>query len=169
MGDWYVLHVITGKEEEVKQYLARRVPECKIMIPRRIMMELHQRQWIKETKELFPGYIFVYTFMDAAMYYKLTGTPSVIKILGSDYGPQPVPEDEINHILRFHGSGDPLGISEMYKIGNQIKVASGALTGLEGKIVKVDARRQRAKVNISLMGQPRIVELAIKMIIKSEL
>jgi transcriptional antiterminator NusG len=168
MGDWYVLHVKTGKEIEIRNTLARHLPQCKTMVPMRIMMERKDGVFKRVTRDLFPGYVFIHTFMDAAMYYSLTGIPSVIKILGGDRGPQPVPEEEISPILRWHGSGDPLGVSEMFIEGGKVKVIDGPLKDMEGQILKVDARRQRAKVNISLMGQPRIVELAIKMITKSE-
>lgn len=168
MGDWYVLHVRTGKEIEIQNTLIKHLPQCKTMVPRRLMMERKNGVIKKVIRDLFPGYVFVHTFMDAAVYYNLTGTPSVIKILGSDRGPQPVPDEEMLQILRFHGSGDPLGISEMYIEGGKVKITDGPLLGMEGQIVKIDARRQRAKVNISLMGQPRIVELTIKMITKSE-
>ncbi len=168
MCDWYVLHVRTGKESEVVGSLARHLPHCKTMVPRRIMKERKNGRWKSIVRELFPGYVFVHTDMDAAMYYKLDGIPSVIKILGNDKGPQPVPENEMAHILWLHGSGDPLGISELHLEGGKITVISGPLAGMEGQIIRVDPRRQRAKVNISLMGQPRIIELSINAITKSE-
>jgi len=40
------------------------------------------------------------------------------------------------------------------------------LVGLEGQIVKVDARRFRVKVNIFLMNEPRLVELGLNVIEK---
>ncbi len=168
MGDWYVLHVRTGKESVIQDIIIKHLPHCKTMVPRRLMMERKDGEFKRVIRELFPGYVFVHAFMSTAMYYNLTGTASVFKILGDDRGPQPVPDEEMLQILRFHGSGDPLGISEMYMEGGAVKVTDGPLVGMEGQIIKVDARRQRAKVNINLMGQPRIVELTIKMITKSE-
>lgn len=168
MGNWYVLHVRTGKEAVVQKMLARHLPQCKTMVPRRIITERKGGIFRRAIRCLIPGYVFIHTYMDTAVYYRLTGIPSVMKILGSDKGPQPVAENEILPILRWHGGGDPLGISQMYIEGGKVKVTDGPLTGMEGQIVKVDPRRQRAKVNISLMGQPRIVELAIKVITKSE-
>jgi transcriptional antiterminator NusG len=168
MQDWYVLHVYTGKENDVVNVLSRQLLQCKSMVPRRLLRERKNGIWQNKIRNLFPGYVFIYTDINVAMYYKLTALPYVIKILGNDRGPQPVPADEINPILRWHGSGDPLGISGMYVEGGYIPVIDGPLQGMEGQIIKVDARRQRAKVNISLMGQPRVVELAVKMITKSE-
>ena len=168
MQDWYVLHVYTGKENGVANVLSRQLPQCKSMAPRRLMRERKNGIWQNKIRNLFPDYVFIYSKMNAVIYYTLTALPYVIKILGSDRGPQPVSEAEINPILRWHGSGDPLGISAMYVEGGHIQVIEGPLQGMEGQIIKVDARRQRAKVNISLMGQPRVVELAVKMITKSE-
>jgi len=69
-------------------------------------------------------------------------------------------------VYRLSGDGDPLGISEVFYEGGKITIVSGPLQGLEGQIVKIDPRRFRAKVNITLMGEPRIVELGVDVINK---
>jgi len=166
MGKWYVLHVKTGKEVEVKNILLRDLPDIKALVPQRILRERNDGVWKKVIRTLIPGYVFVKVFMDAAMFYKLTGTPSVIRILDNEKGPEPIPEDEMQIVYRLSGDGDPLGISEVFYEGGKITIVSGPLQGLEGQIVKIDPRRFRAKVNITLMGEPRIVELGVDVINK---
>ncbi len=160
MNDWYVLHVKTGREHDTKAVLNRDLPGVVSLVPERILRERINGKWKEVSRNLLPGYVFINAFMETDLYYKLTAIPSVIRILGSGK-PDPVPLDEMQVILRLSNDGDPLGLSEIYHIGNKICVASGPLAGMEGQIVKVDARRFRAKVNISLMGEPRIVELGI--------
>lgn len=167
MNSWYVLHVKTGREDSLCDIL-RNIPNCRALVPKRKLRELRRGNWKTAVKTLFPGYVFVNTFMDAARYYTLTGLPSVIRILGNSYGPQPVTEDEMRLILRISGGGDPPGISSAFIEGGEVIVTDGPLTGMEGRILKVDARRFRAKVNISILGQSRIVELGIHMITKFE-
>lgn len=169
MSNWYVLHVLTGKEIDVKKVLLRDLSKQNILVPQKTIKERKDGQWHMATKTLFPGYVFVKVFMDAEMYYRLDGIPSVIRILGDVNGPKPVLDDEMYIVLRLSGDGEPLGISRIYCEGSKVKVSSGPLVGLEGQIVKVDARRYRAKVNLTLMGEPRIVEMGIELLSKESL
>ncbi len=176
MREWYVLHVMTGKETDTKAVIKRDIPditatvpeeEIVTMAPQRRLMERKNGKWKIVIKNVFPGYVFIRAEMSAELYYKLTGIPSVIRILGAN-GPHPVPPDEMQTILWLTNDGDVLDISEVTMTeGSKIKVIAGPLVGLEGNIVKIDARRHRAKVQLVLMGEQRIVELGINLL-KSE-
>ena len=166
MSRWYILHVRTGEETNVLTVLRRNLPQAKGIVPQKTMREQRNGHWKIVIKTIFPGYVFVYLLWDVPTYYKLNGIAGFIRILGNDNDPSHVPEDEMQIVLRLAGDGDPLGISNVYFEGSKVKVKSGALQGLEGQILKVDARRFRAKVNINLMGEPRIVELGVNVIEK---
>lgn len=162
---WYVLQVMTGKELDIRNHLQKK--GIKAWTPRKTVMERKNGVWKTSIKLLFPSYVLVKIDLDASIYYYLKPLPGVIKFLGTK-APEPVSEDEIAVIARLTGEDDMLEISNIYIEGSCIKVVSGPLVGLEGKIIKLEPRRQRAKVNISLMGQPRIVEIGIRDITKSE-
>jgi transcriptional antiterminator NusG len=168
MDNWYVMHVSTGNEIEILNIIKRDIPEAVALVPQRIMKERKDGKWKIQNKVLFPGYVFIGVLLDAAMYYRLDAIPHMIRFLGSSDGPEPVPEYEMAIVLRLSGDGDPLGISDIYYEGSRIVVKSGPLEGMEGQIIKVDARRFRAKVNISLMGEQRVVELGVNVIDKIE-
>lgn len=165
--NWYVAQVMTGKEEEVKA----RIREYGItaVVPKKRMMEQKCGKWRGVVRVIFPGYVFiVICAMEAEAYYKIRSVTGVIKLLGDEQGPISILEAEVSAILRLTQNGDLLGLSEVFVEGGKINVVSGPLKGLEGKIVKLDARRYRAKVNISLMGESRIVDLPVNVIKKSE-
>lgn len=166
MSNWYVLHVRTGEETDALTVLRKSLPQARGIVPQKTMREKKDGDWKTVIRTIFPGYVFVYLELDTPSYYKIKQIPGLIRVLGNEDGPSPVPEDEMQVVLRLARDGDPLGISEVYFEGSKVKVKSGALQGLEGQIIKVDARRYRAKVNISLMGEPRIVELGINVIEK---
>lgn len=166
MHRWFVLHVRTGAESDVLNVLQRDLPYLQSFVPQRILNECSGGTWKMVTRTIFPGYVFIETFMDAEMYYRLIAIPGMIRILGNELGPVPVPENEMRTVLMLARNGKPLDISELYVEGDEIKITSGPLVGLEGQIIKIDARRYRAKVNINLMGEPRVVELGVKIIEK---
>lgn len=172
MNAWYILHVRTGEETDVLAVLRRNLPQSKGIVPQRTLRESRNGKWKTVIRTIFPGYVFVYLELfvemkiDAPVFYKLSGIPGVIRILGNDCTPSPVPDDEMRIVLMLAGDGDPIGMSEVFIEGGKVRVKSGVLQGLEGQIIKVDVRRFRAKVNISLMGEPRIVELGVNVIEK---
>lgn len=165
MDKWHVFHVKTGWENPIKAEIIRNlfgtvsiVPMESCIVPRRLMNERVQGSYHKVERTLFPGYVFVKTFLNEKTYYDLTNIPGVIKHLGE---PQ---QEEMDRILRLTHDSDLIGISEVFREGNTVKVLNGPLYGMEGQIIKLDKRKGRAKVNISLFGRPTIIELSIIMI-----
>lgn len=163
---WYVLQVMTGKEESLKNHIQKQ--GIKAIVPKKIMRERKNGVWRDVTRNLFPSYVFIHTEMDVEIYYKIKPLPYVIKLLGDGNGPIPIEENEVNLLLRLTKDGDPLGLSEVFVEGTNIVVVSGPLSGFEGKIIKLDARRFRAKVDISFIGERKTVELAVNVIKKSD-
>lgn len=164
---WYVVQVMTGKEKDIKECIIAK--GIKALVPSKEMKERKNGKWNYLIRVIFPSYVFVLANeIDAKVYYSIRAIPGIIKFLRDENGPIPIQEDEANYILKLAQNGEPLGISEVYTEGNKIVVSSGPLIGLEGKIIKIDARRFRAKVDITLMGEPRCIELPVNVIKKSE-
>lgn len=165
--NWYVAQVLTGKEEDVRQRLQEK--DIKTIVPRRLLLERRSGEWCRVERAVFPGYVFILTpNFDAEMYHRVKFVPGVIRILGDAQGPIPVQEEEVTLLLKMTRDGDPLGISEVFVEGTKVTVLSGPLKGYEGKIKKLDARRFRAKIDISFLGESKIVELAVNVIKKSD-
>jgi len=166
LHDWYILHVLTGKEADVAEAIKRNFTDIKALVPQRTLKEQKQGKWRFVTRTLFPGYVFIAVkVFDICMYHMLKAIPAVIRMLGGER-PEKVSLDEMQVVLRLGGDGDPLGISDAFIQGGRVTIVSGPLVGLEGQIVKVDARRFRVKVNIFLMNEPRLVELGLNVIEK---
>lgn len=165
MDNWYVIHVLTGKELDVKDVLQKE--GFKSLVPRRNLRERKNGKWREVERLLFPGYVFVSVEMTENNYYFISGIPGVIDILrGASSSPEPVPFDEMQVIFRLTRNGDMVGISDVLFDGDSVKVLSGPLQGYEGLIVKVDKRRFRAKVKFLLAGLEKFVELGINAISK---
>ena len=166
MSDWYVLHVKTGNELNVVNWIKILYPDIRMLTPQRILKERHEGKWKLVTRTLFPGYVFILVHLSVDMYYYLNSVPNVIKILGDNKIPKPVPEEEMQLVLKLSWRDDPLEISNVILEGSEVNVVSGPLEGFIGKIEKIDPRRFRAKVKIELMGEERIVELGINIVEK---
>lgn len=165
MAEWYVLHTKTAREVEV----GRRVRDAGMhaLVPRRQMTERRRGVTGQVIRCLFPGYVFVNTALEPNDYYTLTGIRGVIRILGAGR-PQPVQPAEMNRVLGLVRDDELIGVSTALLERDGVKIVSGPLRGLEGQIVKLDRRKGRAKVNIPLFGEPKIIELSVNVLQKSE-
>lgn len=161
-----MLHVLTGEELEVKKVAQKN--GFNVIVPRRILKEQKNREWKSVERILIPGYVFVQAEMTAENYYTLEAVPGLINILrGASADPEPVPENEMKVIFSLTRDSDLVGISDIYYEGQDIKVASGPLQGMEGNIVKVDKRRFRAKVKFTIAGNEKVIELGINVLNKA--
>lgn len=162
---WYVLHVLTGSEDDVKKVAKKN--GYKALAPKRKLKEKSGGVWKNVERILIPGYVFVDSEMTPNDYYLLSAISGVITILrGASDGPEVVPEDEMKVIFRLSQDDDLVGISDIYIEGEKIIVASGPLLGMEGNILKVDKRRFRAKIAFKIAGSEKVVELGINVLNK---
>lgn len=164
-SSWYALHVLTGSERKVAQ-AARQITGVAAIVPEQIIEELRSGQWRLVQRVIFPGYVFVRTVLSPTLYYQLTGIDDVISMLGSRderQQPAPIPIDEMQAVLVLGNGGEPLGISTGTKTKNRTTVKDGPLKLLEPYITKVDARRKRATVKLTILGEKRTIDLGIQL------
>ncbi len=69
MSDWYVLHVKTGNELNVVNWIKILYPDIRMLTPQRILKERHEGKWKLVTRTLFPGYVFILVHLSVDMYY----------------------------------------------------------------------------------------------------
>lgn len=153
--DWYVLQAHTGKELDAVNDLRKKGFEA--FTPSRIMLE-QRGKMLKEVERLMlTGYVFVGLQMSVRAYTAVRNVGGVMGFLGATM-PETVPPDEMERMLILGNGGKPWGISE----GDADKVTRGPLKGREDWITKVDARRYRATVAITVLGESKTIELALK-------
>ena len=168
----YVLQVLTGSEEDyrkrVQRVIQRERPDwkCELWWPRRKLYIRRKGKRLKTFPPLFPGYLFVEsegispeqlsTFRRAEGYVRILRSPSDITPLGrSD-------EALIRHFLSY---GEVAPTSRVtFRENHRIEVLTGPLTGLEGRIVKVDKRKGRAKVKLDMYDKSFLIDLGFEVL-----
>ncbi len=158
---WYVLHVMTGEEVAIRNVIENKIG-VKAWVPRRTVCE--RRQGIIKTvvKTLIPAYVFIQIFLEPKVYYQLRSVVGVIRFLGG-FGPEPVQESEMNYLFRLCSDGEIAGLSTL-SIGDGVRVTAGPLRGMEGQIVRIDRRKLRAKVRLTLLGRAHEVDMGIEVL-----
>lgn len=163
---WYSLFVITGQEENVASWLQFFFESAvKTLIPKRKLLERHNGKNQPVCRNMFPGYVFLSIDMDLNAYYQIKQISGVIRILNYDREKYDQHfQEEIQFILRLLGDGDVVDFSFVYLENNRVKVKSGPLQGLEGRIKSLDRRKQRVKILVSLLGIEKKIDLGIEII-----
>ena len=187
MKNWYIVTTYSGLENSVKVDIERRrismTMEDKIhnvLIPEETV-EVTDKKGNKKEKitRLFPGYVFVQVETELKekdgrqvqeiaddVWFIVRNTPKVTGILGSSGGgtkPVPVPDDEMNRILK--ASGITVKQSE-YNVGDEILVISGPFEGNTYKIESVNEDKKIVEVSTDLMGMSISTELSMNEIKK---
>jgi transcription antitermination factor NusG len=154
MENWYALRVRSNFEKMVQTGLRNR--DIEEFLP---VYEKKSR-WSDRTKQierpLFPGYVF--GRFDATNRLPILMIPGVVHVLGNGAGPIPVDEEELQAIRRTVQSGLLVMPWPYLKVGDQVVVEEGALSGLQGILVRVKDR-VRVVVSLTLLQRSVGVEL----------
>lgn len=162
----YALFVETGKELDVKARLEYKIGEnYSFLVPVRRMRERKGGIWRYEERKLLPGYVLVKGFIDEQSYYGFKDVPGLYKLLRSGYEILDIPQHETAFLSTLTREGEVIRSSSVKILSGAVEVTGGPLKGLEGNIVSVDHRKGRAKVFFDFLGQPRIVELAVEVLV----
>ena len=90
--------------------------------------------------------------------------PGLYKLLCTDREPVRIPRNEIEVFSHLFDKDDMIQESDIFMQGDKVVIVSGPLTALEGKILKVDKRKGRARVLISFLGEERVIDLGVNFI-----
>ena len=152
----YVLRVETGKEKAVRDQLVRW--RIKALVPREICLERKNGKTVRRERVLFPGYVFVdETLLMPAYYYKVRKTPHVFMFLGGG-NPTALHAKEAEYIRWLANGGKSLEPSELDEDG---VVKTGPLKGRDLDVVTMNKRAKRAKLRITIAGEPHEVSLSV--------
>lgn len=176
--NYYAVQVRTGEESRFIELAKGQMKRSgfpdniseNLLWPRRTLTE--KKRGITKTalKPLYPGYIFyIGNEITADLHWLIRRTPGFFRFLKDNQHIEPLSgrdREVLSHFLRF---GEVAGKSQVYfDADNKIVVKSGPMTGLEGLIVRVDRRKCRAKVRLSLNENSLLVDLAFDVIKSAE-
>src|ERR671932_1409937 len=104
---WYVIHTYSGYENKVKQNLMHRIETMemqdqifRVIVPTEEEIEIKNGQRRTVQKKVFPGYVLVEMAMNDDAWYVVRNTPGVTGFVGFGNTPTPLPETEVQAILK---------------------------------------------------------------------
>jgi len=108
---------------------------------------------------LFPGYLFIRTSMDAYSHLEILKTDSVVRILGNDGKPIPIPDEQISTIQVLIKNGVAVTPCPYLKEGMRVRVVNGPLIGVEGILLKTQPQKHRLVLSVDLIKESVSVEI----------
>ncbi len=176
--NYYAVQVRTGREEYflelARQAMLRKDFDEKIcnnlIWPRRRLVERRLGKKHEAVKPLYPGYIFfIGDEITNDLHWIIRRTPGFFRFLKDNKDIQPLAGRDREILMHFLKFGEVAESSKVYfNENNKIIVISGPMTGLEGLIERVDRRKGRAKIRLSIKDNSMLVDLAFDVIKSAE-
>ncbi len=155
---WYALYVKSRTEKKVALELEGTDIEFYLPLEKRLKQWSDRKKWVEEP--LFRSYIFVH--IEPKEYYKVLQTRGAVKYVSFEGKAVPVPPQQIDAIKIYLSEKDPeINADQVWEVGKEVEVMAGKLTGLKGKLIKVNGKN-RVKVEIEVVGSAIILNIPRK-------
>jgi transcriptional antiterminator NusG len=144
------------------------VQPLQLIFPRRMLKIRRRGRYRQELAPLFPGYIFLFgNVVPPETYWRIKRIPGFFRFLKSNHDIQPLAGEERELLVHFLSYGEIVKSSTViFDENSRIQVLNGPMKGLEGRIVKVDKRKGRAKIKLDMYGDSFLVDVGIEIIEK---
>ncbi|MDR0452642.1 MAG: antiterminator LoaP [Treponema sp.] len=168
---YYAIQVKTRGEEKYIRLFRATHPEfrAEIYFPQRRIDERRGGVVFPRQTGIFPGYIFLELSNDDSVlryHWNFRRTDGFFRFLKSNRNIRALEGRDLETVLHFIKRVGPVaGKSKVYFNENsRIVVVDGPLLGLEGKIVKVDKRKGRARIKLDIYDDSFSIDLAFETI-----
>ncbi len=164
---WYIVHVYSGFESQVKKNLDDRVSTLgqknffgKVLVPTEQVIELRKGKKKTSSRKFYPGYILVQMALNKETWHTVRNTAKVIGFIGGEVNPTPVSDEEAERII----SQVEEGVSRpkpkyRFQEGDEVRVIDGPFNNFQGVVEEVKPDKEKVRVLINVFGRPTPVEL----------
>lgn len=170
---WYVLFVKSGKERKVEQYLSKQLNTdvCTPFMPLQEILFKRSGVIKNEIRFLFPGYVFVESMLAGQEFLEVTNhlinkSSDIISLLKYSDTEIAMKESEKLRLLSLCNNDHCIEASYGIIEGDKIHIFDGPLKGMESIVRKVNRHKREALIEIEIMGDVRLVTVALEVVEK---
>lgn len=164
--NYFVVQVRTGEEDHFLRRVRPSIAEDRVRIlwPRRRLSIRRRGRTHQVMSPIFPGYVFIESdTLDLETYWIVRRTDGFLRFLPDNQDVRPLAHTDRRLLMHFLSFGEVVEKSTVSFTDNaRIHVLEGPLKGLEGRIVKVDRRKGRAKVKLDLYNESFLVDFGFQ-------
>jgi len=167
--NYYALQVKTRSEDQYIKLVANAISNMesiRLVFPRRRMQIRKDGAVRQELMPVFPGYVFLEANnLSEALYWILRTTPGFFRFLPDNKQRMHLEGRDLSTLKHFMSFGPVAESSRVtFDADDRIHVEIGPLKGLEGRIIKVDKRKGRAKVKLDMYDESFLIDLSFEQI-----
>ncbi len=167
MKQWYILHTLSGAEEQARTNLEARIKAHnyqeaidKIIIPKEQITEVKLGKKRVLERKFFPGYILIHMDMDDNSWLFVRKTPGITAFIGPRRKPSPISQEEVDRILaKAEESKAKPAPKVAFEKGESVRVVEGPFVNFTGVVEEVYPDKGKLKVSASIFGRTTPVEL----------
>lgn len=163
--NWYVIHSVSGLEDNVAQNLKKRIESLSmedyifdVIVPKEKKIKVKNGKRVTVEERIYPGYVFVEMIVTDNSWYIVRNTPNVTGFIGAGTTPIPVSPDEMNFITKKTTKEEPKYTLNV-DVDDLVKIIDGPFKDFEGKVSEVDESKGKLKVLVNMFGRNTPVEL----------
>ena len=169
---WYTLRALSGKENQVKEYLEAEINLGKlhnvgqVLIPtEKIMVQQKNGKKVMKERPYLPGYVIVEAKLSNDVAHNLVNTPNVLDFLrDSMRNPLPLRQTEVNRILGI--VDQPVVEDVQFEIGDAVRVVGEQFNGFAGIVQEVCNEKKTLKIDVKVFGRLTPIELSFSQVEK---
>ena len=136
---WYVLRVRSQAERLVHVGLHHK--QFEVLNPTYQALSIRRDRRKILPRPIFNGYMFIRALLSPECHLEILKTPGVVEILKSASGPTPVPDDQIENVRLLEKHVGDCFTGTDFEVGDSVFVREGPLTGLRGRIDRLDHKK----------------------------
>src|SRR5688572_1793259 len=185
---WYVVHVLSGQEQRVKDNIIRRISTeemgdviYEVLLPMERVSEVKKDSTGKgkrseSRRKFFPGYLLINMKMldenggiVEKTWYFIKETQGVINFAGTRDKPTPMRPREVEQMLnQIRESTDNVKPKISFEVGDNVRVNDGPFESQNGVVEEIDPERGKLRVSVSIFGRATPVDLEFWQVEKAE-
>lgn len=167
---WYVLRVVSGKENKIKEYLEMDLSRMgyadivtNILVPTEKVYKVKNGKKVIKEKNLFPGYIYIEAIegkFNGDIISHIASTTNVINFLGGRK-PEPLRQSEAQKLLGKIDAIDSMdeALNEPFLVNETVKIVDGPFNDFTGSIEEIFDEKKKLKVIVKIFGRRTPVEV----------
>ena len=151
---WYAAYTRARHEKRVAEQLGRNSLESLLPFYEAVHRWKDRRKRVE--LPLFPGYVFVRIALRDQL--EVLQIPSVVRLVGFNGHPCPLPETEIEAMRTCLAQKACLEPHPYVQVGQRVRVKTGPMQGLQGPLIR-KKNRLRFIISLDLIGRSASVEI----------
>jgi transcriptional antiterminator NusG len=178
--EWYIVRVLTNREERVRENLVRRIKADalehripQVLVPVEKVAQVRGGKKRVSSSKLYPGYLLLQADLgdwdgadrpkqpeDQKVWFALHETPGFGDFVGGQKPPAPMTHDEVEGILqRIESSEESPRMAVTIKRGDQVRIKEGPFEGFDGTVEELVEGRGQLRISLTIFGRATSVEI----------